>query len=160
MNFALTHRQATFKDLSKIIELYVKEDELAMKRESLSEVLDKRYADAFQKINADPSHYLMIVEAQEDISDKKAIVDTCHLIMLPYLTFIGSTRLLIEAVRVDVSYRGKGIGKWMMKAAIDYGKLCGATIFELTTHKKRERAKQFYERLGFQATHEGMKYSS
>ena len=33
-----------------------------------------------------------------------------------------------------------------------------AMIIQLTTNKQRSRAKQFYERLGFKATHEGMKY--
>jgi len=28
----------------------------------------------------------------------------------------------------------------------------------LSTNKERPRAKQFYERLGFKATHEGMKF--
>lgn len=159
MNFILTHRRAALEDLPKIIELYVKEDELAMQRELFSERLDQRYVAAFQKINTDQNHYLMIVEAQEDAAPKKAIVGTCHLTLLPSLTFMGSTRLQIEAVRVAVSHRGKGIGKWMMKAAIDYGKSQGALLFQLTTNRKRQKAKQFYECLGFQATHDGMKYS-
>ena len=33
----------------------------------------------------------------------------------------------------------------------------GATIIQLTTNKQRNRAKEFYETLGFQASHEGMK---
>jgi len=33
----------------------------------------------------------------------------------------------------------------------------GASIIQLTTNKKRVDAKRFYEQLGFEATHEGMK---
>lgn len=33
----------------------------------------------------------------------------------------------------------------------------GATIIQLTTNKERPDARKFYEKLGFKATHEGMK---
>lgn len=33
----------------------------------------------------------------------------------------------------------------------------GATIIQLTTNKERPEALRFYEKLGFKATHEGMK---
>jgi ribosomal protein S18 acetylase RimI-like enzyme len=45
----------------------------------------------------------------------------------------------------------------MMHAAMNYGKSQGASIIQLTTNKKRSRAKNFYEKLGFEASHEGMK---
>jgi ribosomal protein S18 acetylase RimI-like enzyme len=65
----------------------------------------------------------------------------------------------IEAVRVADKYRGQKIGEWMIKEALEYGKLRGAKLIQLTTNKKRDRAKKFYETLGFEATHEGMKLS-
>ncbi len=85
------------------------------------------------------------------------IVATCHLTVIPSLSFIGSTRLQIEEVRVRKKYRSRGIGEWMIKAAIDYGVQHGAKIVQLTANKKRVRAKSFYEKLGFEASHEGMK---
>ena len=86
------------------------------------------------------------------------IIGTCHLTLMPSLTFTGSTRLQVEAVRIAKNYRGQKIGEWMMNAAITFAKLNHATIIQLTTNKQRPRAKQFYERLGFKVTHEGMKY--
>jgi len=85
------------------------------------------------------------------------IVGTCHLTIIPSLTFLGSTRMLIEAVRVSENYRGQKIGQWMIKSSINYGKSKGASIIQLTTNKKRIDAKRFYEHLGFEATHEEMK---
>jgi ribosomal protein S18 acetylase RimI-like enzyme len=76
---------------------------------------------------------------------------------MPSLTFTGQTRMQIEAVRVSEQFRGQKIGEWMMNAAINYGKSKGASIIQLTTNKKRLRAKKFYEKLGFEASHEGMK---
>ena len=88
---------------------------------------------------------------------KNEIIATCHLTILASLTFIGSTRMQIEAVRVHPDMRGKKIGKQMIKHAIEYGKSHGALIFQLSTNKKRADALRFYEGLGFKASHEGMK---
>ncbi|WP_341751947.1 MULTISPECIES: GNAT family N-acetyltransferase [unclassified Candidatus Tisiphia] len=154
MNQNLTHRKATIADLRTIVNLLL-EDELGQTREQFSAELDQAYIDAFYKIDSDPHQYLMIVEMN------KEIVGTCHLTIMPSLTFIGSTRMQIEAVRISEKYRGKHFGEWMMSIAMKYGKSKGVSIVQLTTNKKRPRAKQFYEKLGFEATHEGMKlYSS
>lgn len=146
----LTHRKATFTDLATIIELIIEDDELAQGRETQN-VHDQGYIDAFNQINADPNHYLMVVERGAEI------VATCHLTVIPSLSFIGSTRLQIEEVRVCKKYRSNGIGEWMIKAAIAYGIEHGVKIVQLTANKKRVRAKYFYEKLGFEASHEGMK---
>ncbi|MBA2711161.1 MAG: GNAT family N-acetyltransferase [Tatlockia sp.] len=146
----LTHRKATLNDLSQIVNLLL-EDELGKTREYQSIELDSRYINAFYKINTDPNQYLMVVEINN------AIVASCHLTIIPSLSFVGSTRLQIEAVRVAEKYRGNKIGQWMINASIDYGKSKGASIVQLTTNKKRIQAKKFYERLGFEASHEGMK---
>jgi len=45
----------------------------------------------------------------------------------------------------------------MFDQAISYAKDMGVSIIGLTTNKKRARAKHFYEKLGFEASHEGMK---
>lgn len=63
----------------------------------------------------------------------------------------------IEAVRISEKYRGQHFGECMMNTAMKYGKSKNVSIVQLTTNKKRSRAKQFYEKLGFEATHEGMK---
>lgn len=146
----LIYRQATEADLKHIVEL-LQEDELGATREHLTEILDPRYVKAFHLIDQDPQQYPMVVE------QAKEIIATCHLTIMPSLTFTGSTRMQIEAVRVAGSMRGQKIGEQMMQEAIAYGKDKGASIIQLTTNKKRPRAKQFYERLGFEATHEGMK---
>lgn len=150
MNTSFHYRKATFADLKTIVDLLL-EDELGKLREQPAEELDTCYIEAFQKIDADPNQFLMLAM----MGDK--IVGTCHLTMMPSLTFKGSTRMQIEAVRITKNHRGHSIGTWMINAAINYGKANGASLIQLTTNKKRHRAKQFYERLGFIASHEGMK---
>lgn len=149
----LSHRKATLHDLPTIVKLLVEEDALSQSRELYTPgALDERYIQAFHKIDHDAAQYLMVVEQE------KEVVGTCHLTLIPSLTFIGASRLQIEAVRVAHAYRGQKIGEWMIHQAIAYGKAQGAAIIQLTTNKKRLRAKSFYEKLGFEASHEGMKF--
>lgn len=148
----LTARKAALSDLPAIVNLLIK-DELGQTREKVGDVIDQRYISAFQHIDSDSNQYLMVVENTE-----QQIIATCHLTIMPSLTFIGSTRMQIEAVRVSSRYRGQKIGEWMMNAAFEWAKKNDVSIIQLTTNKQRPRAKQFYERLGFTATHDGMKF--
>lgn len=148
----LTARKAALSDLPAIVSLLI-EDELGQTREKVGDVIDQRYIHAFERIDTDLNQYLMVVE-----NTKKQIIATCHLTIMSSLTFIGSTRMQIEAVRVSSEYRGQKIGEWMMNAALEWAKANFVSMVQLTTNKKRPRAKQFYERLGFTATHEGMKF--
>ena len=150
MHENLTHRKAKLPDLHQIIELLL-EDELGGTRESKSSELDENYIKAFHKIDSDPNQYLMVVENGDEI------IGTCHLTIMPSLTFTGSTRMQIEAVRVAGKYRGQKIGSRMFDQAISYAKEYDVSIVQLTTNKQRLQAKNFYEKLGFEASHEGMK---
>jgi len=150
MEQILTQREATIKDLKGIVSLLI-EDDLGQTREELDPQLDKSYFEAFEKIKTDPNQYLMVIEMDSEI------VGTCHLTIMPSLTFKGSTRMQIEAVRISQKHRGGKVGQWMIHAAIEYGKSKGASIIQLATNKKRIRAKKFYESLGFVPSHEGMK---
>jgi len=147
----LSIRKAELKDLRKIIELYAEQDELSQARENLSPDLDQAYIKAFKTINQDQNQYLMVVE------DHSEIIGTCQLTLMLSLTLKGALRLNIEGVRIAEKYRGQKIGEWMIHQAIQYGKNHGASLVQLTTNKQRLKAKNFYEKLGFIASHEGMK---
>lgn len=140
----LIYRPATKADLKAIVQLLL-EGELGKTWEIFSEGLDSRYFTAFDQINQDPNHYLMVVE------DQGKIIRTCHLTLLPSLLFTGQTRMQIEAVRISQARRGQGIGQ----EAITYGQPRGATIIQVTTNQKRSCAKMFYEKLDFEATMKG-----
>lgn len=150
MGLRLGVRRATIDDLRAIINLLI-EDELGVSREKYSDKLDQNYIDTFAFIDSDPNQYLMVVE------ENNQVIATCHLTIMPSLIFTGSTRMQIEAVRVSEKLRGHKIGEWMINQAIEYAKSRNASIIQLTTNIKRPRAKIFYERLGFESTHVGMK---
>ncbi len=89
--------------------------------------------------------------------DGGGIVGTMQLTFIRHLTYRGGLRLQIEAVRVDERRRGGGLGGAMIQHAVDRAREKGCHLIQLTTNKERHAAHRFYERLGFVASHEGMK---
>ena len=58
-------------------------------------------------------------------------------------------KVWIEDVAVDEAHRGKGIGKELMLAAIDYSKSLGSKDIRLTSRPSRIAANELYLKLGF-----------
>ncbi|HEX9332842.1 MAG TPA: GNAT family N-acetyltransferase [Anaerolineales bacterium] len=145
-------RVARREDLPDIVRMLA-DDELGSQREQTGDPLPESYYGAFEQINSDPNHQLIVAEANG------RIIGTFHLIFLPSISYQGGLRAQIESVRVDREYQNLGIGSEMMKWAIERAKERGAHIVQLTTHNSRENAHRFYERLGFKGSHLGMKLS-
>jgi GNAT superfamily N-acetyltransferase len=82
-----------------------------------------------------------------------------QLSFLPGLARRGALRAQIEAVRVHDAHRNRGLGAAMFTWAINESRRRHCTLVQLTTDKSRTPAHRFYERLGFVASHEGMKLS-
>jgi GNAT superfamily N-acetyltransferase len=60
-------------------------------------------------------------------------------------------------VRGDL--RGQRIGQQLIEAAIERARQRGCRVMQLTTDLRRDAARRFYRRLGFEASHAGMKRS-
>lgn len=148
----IVFRFAKRGDVPAVVKL-LSEDELGSQRERYEEPLPEAYYIAFEQIQRDTNHELIVAEADGQV------IGTLHLMFLPSLSFQGSLRAQVESVRVAASQRGRGLGREMMKWTIERAKARGAYIVQLTTHKSRENAHRFYERLGFKGTHLGMKLS-
>ena len=86
-----------------------------------------------------------------------AAMGCLQLTFIPGMSYHGSWIAKVEGVRVDRSLRGLGIGEQMMDAMIAKSRARGCKQLQLTTDKRREAAQRFYARLGFDASHEGMK---
>jgi GNAT superfamily N-acetyltransferase len=63
----------------------------------------------------------------------------------------------IEGVRVAAPWRGQGLGRAMLGWAIEAARQDGCGLVQLTSDKRRADAIRFYESLGFEASHEGLK---
>ncbi|WP_426988914.1 N-acetyltransferase family protein [Pseudarthrobacter sp. Y6] len=150
--FRLRHAVST--DLPAIVALLA-DDSLGATRELGHDMAP--YERAFEAIDADPSHLLVVGEYVPVGAADGPVVATFQLSFLPGISRQGSWRSQIEAVRVADSLRGQGLGNLMVGWAIDESRRRGCTLMQLTTHKTRTAAHRFYERLGFDASHEGMK---
>ncbi len=143
-------REATRQDVSAVVSLLA-QDQLGSQREAVSDPLPDAYWSAFEAIDRDPNHRLVVAE------DDGEVVGTLQLTFLPHLTFQGGWRAQIEAVRIAANRRGQGLGRVLFEWAIAEATQRGCHLVQLTTNKGRDDARQFYESLGFEATHEGMK---
>ncbi len=148
----LTFRRATREDVVEIVRMMA-DDALGSRRECYEKPLPQVYYDVFAEIDADKNHELMVAESDG------VVVGTLHLTFLPSLSFTGGLRAQIESVRVDQCVRGEGIGTRFFEWAIARAKERGCRLVQLSAHKDRQDAHRFYERLGFVASHEGMKIS-
>jgi len=140
--------RARLEDVPALVALLA-DDPLGAGRESGDLAVYER---AFDEIDGDPHQFLAAVRDPD-----RAVVGTMQLTLIPGLSRGATTRLQIEAVRVVESLRGAGLGAAMFAWAHDYGREHGAGLAQLTTDKTRGDAHRFYARLGYAATHEGLK---
>lgn len=143
-------RQAEPDDLESLVDMLA-DDALGRTRESPGTPLKEGYAAAFKAIQDDPNNELVVCESGGEI------LGMLQITFIPYLTYVGSWRALIEGVRVASSHRGKGVGGELIEFAIKRAKERTCSIVQLTSDKKRPDAIRFYQSLGFKASHEGMK---
>jgi GNAT superfamily N-acetyltransferase len=147
---SLEFRPATRADLPDIVRMLA-DDKLGRERERYEDPLPDPYYDAFDRIEAAAGNELIVAVLNGRIAG------SMQLTWIPSISFQGGMRLLIESVRVDSPLRGKGIGGEMFRWAIDEARRRGAFMVQLTTNNQRPEAHRFYERLGFAASHVGMK---
>lgn len=147
---SISIRAARSSDLPAIIALLA-DDRLGKLRDDASLPLRPEYSAAFQAIEADPNHLLIVAVSEAHV------IGTLQLCFLPGLARRGAWRGQIEAVRIAADRRNAGLGRQMLDWAIAQCRLRGCAVVQLTTDKSRVDAHRFYERLGFKASHEGYK---
>jgi len=147
---SIQFRQATPTDLPAIVQMLA-EDDLGAQREHFETPLPQTYYDALETITNDPNHEMIVAELDGEV------IGTLHLMFLPSISYQGGIRAQVESVRVVQRLRGQGIGAEMMKWAMERARQRGCHLMQLTSHKSREDAHRFYEKLGFTKSHIGMK---
>jgi GNAT superfamily N-acetyltransferase len=141
-------REAVHSDLPAIVALLA-DDVLGKARDY--PVVDEDYERAFAEIDADPRNFLIVAD------DDGEVVACMQITYIPGLGRHGAERSLIEAVRVRSDQRGQGLGSRLTTWAIEQARSRGCALVQLTSDKSRADAHRFYLRLGFVASHEGMK---
>ena len=143
-------RAARKEDLPQIVALLA-DDDLGRGREQAGGPLPAAYVEAFRDIDADARNELVVAE------EAGRIVATLQLTFVPSLTHQGGERAQVEGVRVAAGHRGRGTGGLLFGWVESRARERGCRMVQLTTDKRRPDARRFYEALGFEATHEGMK---
>ena len=144
-------REAVVEDVSAIVELLAA-DQLGATRDGADSEAELRpYLNAFAALQADPAHLLLVA------ADGEEVVATMQLSLVPGLARRGALRAQIEAVRVRRDHRGRGLGAALFEWAIGEARRRRCALVQLTTDKSRADAHRFYERLGFEPSHVGLK---
>jgi GNAT superfamily N-acetyltransferase len=141
-------RTANRDDLDAIVEL--------LRRDSMTAVpeepgLSAAQIEAFDTIAAHPDNEVIVAILGGEV------VATLQLTFIPGLTFQGAWRAQVEGVRVRDDLRSRQIGSRLMEWAIRRARDRGCRMMQLTSNNRRVDARRFYERLGFTASHTGMK---
>jgi GNAT superfamily N-acetyltransferase len=150
----LTLRRASEDDLCAIMRLLSDDPISASRGDKADEADADAYRSALTELIADTSNEVLVVA---DGSDEP--VATMQLTRIPGMARRGSTRLLIEAVRVRNDQRSSGIGSAMMRWVTETAApAIDASLVQLTSDEARTDAHRFYERLGFVGSHRGFKF--
>ncbi|SCX71568.1 GNAT family N-acetyltransferase [Variovorax sp. EL159] len=147
-NPPLNIRTAVRADLPAIAAMLA-DDVLGASRERPGDL--SVYESAWRQMQAQAGNEVLVAVVGSQV------VGCLQLIVIPGLARQGALRAQIEGVRVASTHRGQDIGERMFVHAIERARAAGCHLVQLTTDKRRTDAHRFYERLGFEATHEGMK---
>lgn len=147
---AVLFRRARLEDLRAILES-LNDGKVSHVLERIEDPMPRLYTDAFAVLDGDPNQRLLVGELDG------CIVASLQLTFIPGIAHQGAWRAQVEAVRVAREWRGRGIGEAMMRHVIALARERGCALVQLTTNKARGDAQRFYRRLGFTASHEGMK---
>jgi ribosomal protein S18 acetylase RimI-like enzyme len=102
-------------------------------------------APALAKVVADPAHLPLVAEEDGEVV---GFVNANFRPQLHHLAPVGT----IDELVVDTSRRGRRIGERLVEAVLEEARRRGADVVEVATHNRRERARDFYRRCGFEAT--------
>ncbi|MFE7790257.1 GNAT family N-acetyltransferase [Streptomyces sp. NPDC057460] len=141
-------RTATRTDLPAVLALLADENRVV---DPASVVVDEAYEKAFADIASDPRNEMLV------LVDGDTVLGCLQATYIPGLGKRGEERALIEAVRIRADRRSDGLGRELMKQAVDRARLRGCGLVQLTSNKRRTDAHRFYESLGFDRSHEGFK---
>jgi GNAT superfamily N-acetyltransferase len=146
----LIARRAEPRDLAAMLAL-IADDVMGKNRDNTAHDADPVYRDAFEVIASDPNQLLLVGELAGDI------IAMLQITFIPGLSRRGALRANIEVVRVNSALRGRGIGGWLMREAIELARTRGCALVQLTSDHQRHEAHAFYQRLGFTPSHTGFK---
>ncbi len=141
-------REGTRDDVAAVVSLLL-DDSLGAQREICEPEL---YFAAFDRMQSEAANALIVGEDADG-----TIIATYQLTFISGLSHRATRRAQVESVRVAGHLRGQGIGALMMADAEARARAAGCALIQLTTHASRNRARDFYDSIGYDPTHVGYK---
>ncbi len=81
--------------------------------------------------------------------ENKKVIASVFIVIIPNLTHEGRPIGIIENLIIDKNYRSKGIGKEIVKMAVEYGKKQNCHRIALQSNNDRIDAHKFYKKIRF-----------
>jgi GNAT superfamily N-acetyltransferase len=141
-------RDARLDELEDVLRL-LNEDAIREIAEDYSDLAP--YRAAMAEILAAPHSTVLVGELDGEL------VATAQVTWQRRMMYGAGLVCQIESVRVDSHRRGEGIGTQLISWIVDDARRRACARIELTSNAERVDARRFYERLGFKASHIGMK---
>jgi GNAT superfamily N-acetyltransferase len=143
-------REASEADLPRLMDLYFQLSQLGSRPESTPRPVTEAHRSALRALRADRRATCLVLEVDGQV------VGTLTLYILANLSHGARPFAMVENVVTDAAVRGRGWGRLLMAHAEELARRHGCYRLVLTSHRRRTDAHRFYERLGFQRSHEGM----
>jgi ribosomal protein S18 acetylase RimI-like enzyme len=134
-----TIRPATQDDVPAILDLYAEtglDDGISL---GLAQARDM-----FRRMAAYPYYKLFVVT-----STSGSITASYGLLIMDNIAHAGAPLAIVEHVAVATAQQGQGLGKLMMRHAMIESRALGCYKLALSSNVARERAHEFYDKLGF-----------
>jgi GNAT superfamily N-acetyltransferase len=132
-------RAAQRSDLDHILSLYADLEMPGDKRSDLSAA-----ENLFVRIQQYPNYTVYVALAGD------VIIGAFSLLIMDNLAHGGAPSGIVEDVVVHRNWRGLGVGKQMMRFAMEQCRKANCYKLSLSSNLQRTAAHQFYEALGFQ----------
>jgi GNAT superfamily N-acetyltransferase len=142
-------RQATEKDIPRILELYC---QLSFEPEKYQPAPVNECLKVFRKMSEYPGYHILVAE------DNGRVVGTTVMAVLPGFAHGTSPFAVVEYVVVDEKFRSKGLGRLMMESVKSLAKEARCYKIMLTSDLRRERAHKFYKSVGFEPSAAGFRF--
>ncbi len=132
-------RKATSADLPGVLALY------AELEPGPEHVLDLCQAERiWERMGRYPSYALYVATRGSEV------IGTFELLIMDNLGHLGAPSGVVEDVIVASRWQGQGVGRSMMRRAMDECRQAGCYKLALSSNLQREAAHRFYESLGFE----------
>ncbi|MFJ8666014.1 GNAT family N-acetyltransferase [Streptomyces sp. NPDC093600] len=142
-------RSATRAELPAVLALLADEEKVV---DPASVAVTEAYERAFADIERDARNEILVLTEEDG-----TVVGCLQATYIPGLGKGGAERALIEAVRIRADRRGGGLGRELMRRAVQRARERGCALVQLTSDKRRTDAHRFYASLGFTRSHDGFK---